>query len=314
VIALAGTAITTVLLTRNGSPTSRPTASNRTAEVASPNDSGPVQIIIDEPTCDAWAPIPINVSAAQNGGWVQRDPEIPTGDWSPELRSQYQSVGQALRTAADAAIPLAQRTPHRIIRELYDQYIAYARAYADAISVYSADDNELVLAVNSAAQAITSICNSINNRSAAARSALVNPVPAPNPLPSNADPTTPARMLIDSNPICQDWLASSAQFESDIAPMLAIDYKLTAAQWSEQDKTTMEAAETTLNAFAETKARLGSTSTNPLIADLANVSAVYMRSYAGAISSYVGADSELYNVAINVSGVVSHGCRAVENR
>jgi hypothetical protein len=313
VIAVTATVITTVLLTRAGSPSNPTTASSPADGIATENAESPVQLIIKEPTCDAWAPIPVNVSAAQNGGWVQRDPAVPVGDWSPELQNQYQTVARALRTAADATVPLAQQTPHRVIRELYDQYIAYARAYSDALSTYSADDNELILAVNSAAQAITSICTAITNRSAETRSVLVKPVPAPNPLPPTTSPRTPPRMLIERNPICPDWLDSSAQFERDIAPMLAIDFELAAAQWSQEQRATMGAAGLTLTAFADEKARLGLSSANPVVEDLANMSAVYMRAYAGALPTYIAADTELYNVAVNVSGVVSHGCRAIEN-
>ena len=36
---------------------------------------------------------------------------------------------------------LAKLTPHRVMRELYEQFIAYARAYSDAVPTYTKPDN-----------------------------------------------------------------------------------------------------------------------------------------------------------------------------
>ena len=69
---------------------------------------------------------------------------IPAADWTPELRAQYEEVGRALRSAADQAVPLVKLTPHRVVRELYEQFIAYARAYSDAIPTYTPVDQHLV--------------------------------------------------------------------------------------------------------------------------------------------------------------------------
>ncbi len=42
-----------------------------------------------------------------------------------------------MRNAADQTVALAKLTPHRVMRELYQQFIAYARAYSDAIATYT---------------------------------------------------------------------------------------------------------------------------------------------------------------------------------
>ncbi len=49
--------------------------------------------------------------------------------------------------AADQTVQLVKLTPHRAVRELYEQFIAYARAYIAAIPTYTASDNHLVGAV-----------------------------------------------------------------------------------------------------------------------------------------------------------------------
>ncbi len=45
----------------------------------------------------------------------------------------YEAVGKAMRNAADQTVNLVKVTPHRVMRELYEQFIAYARAFTDNI-------------------------------------------------------------------------------------------------------------------------------------------------------------------------------------
>ena len=49
----------------------------------------------------------------------------------------YESVGKAMRSAADQTVNLVKSTPHRVMRELYEQFIAYARAFADTVPTYT---------------------------------------------------------------------------------------------------------------------------------------------------------------------------------
>jgi hypothetical protein len=39
-----------------------------------------------------------------------------------------------------------------------------------------------------------------------------------------------------------------------------------------------------------------------------------MRAYVAATPTYISADTDLYNVAISTSGIISHGCRALGGR
>ncbi len=50
-----------------------------------------------------------------------------------------------MRSAADQMVALAKLTPHRVMRELYEQFIAYSRAYADRIPTYTPPDDNLAL-------------------------------------------------------------------------------------------------------------------------------------------------------------------------
>ena len=52
-------------------------------------------------------------------------------------------LGNAMRSAADQTVDLVKLTPHRVMRELYEQFIAYARAFADSVPTYTADDDSL---------------------------------------------------------------------------------------------------------------------------------------------------------------------------
>ncbi len=65
--------------------------------------------------------------------------------WTPDQRSMYDSVGKAMRSAADQTVPLVKLTPHRVIRELYEQFIAYSRALRGAHSTYTPHDNDLAV-------------------------------------------------------------------------------------------------------------------------------------------------------------------------
>ena len=90
----------------------------------------------------------------------------------PEAREELlEAAGEAMRTSANQLIPIAKMTPHRVMRKLYEQLIAYSWAYADAIPTYTPPDENLALVTNSAANAITSICAAIDFGSAPSRSA-----------------------------------------------------------------------------------------------------------------------------------------------
>ena len=129
------TAAVTISVTKDrGDGDRAPTAD--TFGLASADDKGPANIITEDPSCAAWAPINQTFVDVQRKGWDERDPSIPATEWTPEQRAHYEEVGRAARNAADQTVQLAKLTPHRVMRELYEQFIAYTRAYSDAIPNY----------------------------------------------------------------------------------------------------------------------------------------------------------------------------------
>ena len=150
----------------NGSPTSPPSGNN--SGIASANDTGPATVITEDPSCAAWTPIDKTLGEVQKNGWVNRDPAIPATNWTPEVRAEYEEVGRAFRNAADQAVPLARLTPHRVVREFYEQFIAYARAYSDVVPIYMPVDNHLAGVAGSTGSVLSFLCAAITSGSAQA--------------------------------------------------------------------------------------------------------------------------------------------------
>ncbi len=61
---------------------------------------------------------------------------------------------------------LAKVTPHRVMREFYEQFIAYARAYSDSVPTYEPQDDHLARVFTSSASAIANVCKAITYGSA----------------------------------------------------------------------------------------------------------------------------------------------------
>jgi len=212
VAVIAVTAAITVVVSRgSGDGASTPPA--ETYGLASADDKGPVAIITEEPTCAPWDPIRETLAQSQRQGWADRDINVPATEWSPELRAEYERVANASTAAADQLVALAKATPHRVMRELYELFIAYARAYAASIPTYTAKDNYLVAVMNSAGQVITYICRAVN---AGVASSYGQNIPSPQP-PSQfaplADPANPAGSVTLRDPTCSQWYRLLDKFE-----------------------------------------------------------------------------------------------------
>ena len=78
----------------------------------------------------------------QRSGPVERAGPIGSGlGVDTQARAQYIAAGQSMRGAAAQTVGLVKLTPHRVMRELYQQFIAYARAYAERMPKYTPADN-----------------------------------------------------------------------------------------------------------------------------------------------------------------------------
>ena len=307
----------TLLFTRGGSgdnpPTATsvsPTASGAASDVASANDRGPVNIITQDPTCAAWGPIVDTLSAEESNGWTKRDPSVPATSWTPEQRAQHETVGRALIVAADRAVTLSKLTPHRVMRQLYEQFIAYSRAYAARVPNYSPGDDHLAGVSNSTSSVITWICASISYGSASARAPLVPP-PAP-PLQTSppGSPKDLQQFLASPNPVCRDWTSAISQFNSDIAAWRATDPNIPAAQWTPQQRDLAASVTPVMRKYADTIQALGRRSDNPTLRDFADLSAQYRRAYIQSLLSYTPADNYLAHTATDSTFIVLSACQA----
>ncbi len=174
----------TLFFTRGGSgrdgPTSTSSSPTASGDVASANDTGPVAIITSDPTCEGWRTLQDTLAAAQASGWGQRDPSIP----AVRLDTRSASTVRSGRRRGCARLPIkplhfAKQTPHRVMRELYEQFIAYGRAYADSLQSYISDDDFLALANVSLSSAISGVCDAIEYGDVTARASTVPPHKTP---------------------------------------------------------------------------------------------------------------------------------------
>jgi hypothetical protein len=280
--------------------------------IASANDNGPVTVITDDPSCAPWAPINNTLAASeQQNGWDKRDPSIPASAWSPEQRTQFDAVGMAMRNAADQMVTLAKLTPHRVMRELHEQAIAYLRGYADSIPDYTANDDHLARVAIDTASAVLSICNAITYGSAAARGPLIATPAAPTQTAPPGDPAKPQRFLTAANPVCNDWQSWGSDFNSASAGWQKSDPNIPASQWSPEQKALNDAVGPLISSYADKAEQLGRRSGNPTLEDFAVLTAQYERAYVQGLPTYVPADRYLYQATTFSSGVISQACRAV---
>jgi hypothetical protein len=216
-----------------------------------------------------------------------------------------------MRSAADQMVALVKLTPHRVMRELYEQFIAYSRAYAERLPTYTPHDDDLALASGSAANAIGEICSAVSYGSASARGPLVSKPDAPSQVAPVGDPADPQRFLPATNPVCADWTAASSQFRRDTAAWADINSDIPASQWTPEQRAVNDAVAPVMNAFADELQSLGERSGNLTLNDFAVLSAQYRRAYVQALPSYNPSDNYLASAAVMVGGVVEGACLAV---
>jgi len=309
VVAVAAAVIVVVLHSNSGANSNGPT--NAASDIASANDKGPVTVITQDPTCSAWQSIDKTLGTVTDNGWAQRDPSIPASAWTPEQRSHYEAVGQALRTAADKSVALAKLTPHRVVRELYEQFIAYARSYADHIPTYIPADDEVVRVANSTNSALVTICDSIYFGAAAKRGPLVAPQAPPTRFASVGDPADPRRFLTSAASVCAEWVSTSVKFDDDTATFRSQDFNTPADQWDPAQKVINQAAASTITTFANKADQLSQRSGNAVLSDFAALSAQYYRAFVVAVPNYDSADSYLLGVGANAAATIRTACKAV---
>jgi hypothetical protein len=282
-----------------------------TSGVASVKDTGPVAVITEDPSCAAWTSINNDLANSGQGLWNDRDRSVPASAWTQKQRAQFNAAGQSMRSAAAQAVGLVKLTPHRVMRELYQQFIAYARAYSERIPKYTPADNNLAGAANSASSALGAICAAISDGPAAARGPLV-PLSAP---PSDIAPVgnlgNPQPLLTTDNAVCPEWKSALDQFGKQTLAWQQLDPNVPSIYWNREQKAVNYAVAPVMNSFASKLEQLGRQSDNAIWQDLANLSAQYRRAFVTSLPTYTPNDNHLANAANFVSTTVLGACAAV---
>ncbi|QZH66303.1 hypothetical protein [Mycolicibacterium farcinogenes] len=315
VAVIAVSIVGTVLVLRpdSGGGNGQQNTANSGSEFASANDTGPANIITEDPTCAAWGKISDDVTAASNAAkWNDQDYSVPAEDWSPEQRTAFEKESIVWATAISKVGNLAKQTPHRVMRELYGQFIAYAQAVIDAIPEYKSDDQYIVIATNKFFSAINEVCDAIYFRAAQETAPLIAAPPAPSDISSLTSESLRevGRFLNKPNSTCADWTAMAERFDKDTKAWRAIDTNISAGEWTPEQKAVIDAAIPVMETNADDMERLGRGSGNAVWEDLAVFAAQYRRAYIQAVPTYTPKYSHLTVGATHVSTAIYWACKA----
>lgn len=294
----------------SGAPTPPSEPSVVAGPAASAGDVGPVAIITSDVTCQSWRAVQSTMTEAQSAGWEQRDSTLPAEVWTPEQRSEYERVGEAMRTTADDAVGLAAMTPHRAMRELYEAYTAYGRAYANALAAYQPAHDIYARANIAAFQSISEICAAADSGAAIARGAAVPPA-APPTAPAPVDnPADPPPFIPEAGPTCARWVPAEAALVAEADPWLWIDGSVPFEQWTPEQRAIQDQIAARFAESADTLEADGRGSGNAAFEDFATLAAQYFRAFTAAVPNYAAADRDLGVVGLRLDTLVSAACQA----
>jgi hypothetical protein len=289
-----------------GSTTSSPAVAS---DVASANDTGPVAIITEDPTCNAYIDMNNSNAKIQRKWQTQRNALGPATQWTPDQRSLVEIVLTAIRNSANHAVDLAKQTPHRVMRELYEQYIAYGRAYADSIPSYVPDDNFLATAHVDFGNTLAGICTTITTKSAN-RSLAVTPVPGPSGDSNVGNLAKPQKFIGSPNANCDAWVSNENGFLTASSEWQNLDTSVEGSRWTPEQRAIQLAAYPILRAFGDGMGTIGHQSGNPILEDFGLLGQLYLRAYTSAADGYVGSDSWLSYTGMRVSNAVTAACHS----
>jgi hypothetical protein len=301
----------TLLFTRDGDKSSTPPKSDVPSDIASANDTGPVSIIMDEPTCKAFNAINNGLADIETNGWGDFRSSLGAGTtWSPEQRVQVQAVADAMRNAADQVVALAEETPHRVVRELYEQFMAYGRAYERSLADYKPADNGLASANVNASGALIGICNAIEYE-ATRRSVSLPAADPPTQVTPAGDVANPQRFITSNDTFCSTWIDRLDGFNEGTPEWQNRDGSVPASAWSTERRALEKATEPLLSTYADGISAEARKSDNPVLEDFAETASLYIRAYIESIDDYTQADSWLIHTGFRLANLVSGACRAV---
>jgi len=309
---IAVTVVITVLVVgKNSGGTESPTPTNGNgSDFASANDKGPVGIITDDPTCDAWGRIAREYSAqSESVKWAERDQTVPADAWTAEQRSMYGTVDKALGNATDQTKNLVKQTTHRVMRELYEQFIAYGHAFTKSLPTYTADDRSLAAVTDGVASALAAICSAIDYRSAQTIGPLISNPDPPSKLAPLGDPNDPQQFLSRADSACSQWTPRVEKFDGDTAAWRNTDPTVPATQWSPEEKAINDQVAPIMAAQADALEKLARSSENPILQDFGVLAAVYQRGFVKALPNYTTADFYLSQASAYLAASVNSACK-----
>jgi hypothetical protein len=310
---IAVTVVITVLVVGKDSGGESPTPTNGNgSDIASANDKGPANIITEDPTCAAWSRVSGGLAASeQKVEWTKRDPSIPASSWSGDQRAMYVAVANAMRSAADQTIGLVKETPHRVMRELYEQFVAYARKFTDSVETYASEDSHLAGAVDSLATVPGDICGADIYGSAKSQVSLIPAPAAPSRVSPIGDPANPQPFLTNSDPVCNEWLSSFQTFDADTAAWRAIDPNIPATQWTPDQRAVVDSVGPMMTRYADEVEELGRRTENPVLQDFAVTSGQYRRVYVVTLPTYTPADNYFVSASTYLAMAINAACSSV---
>ncbi|MDV3123315.1 hypothetical protein M1247_00165 [Mycobacterium sp. 21AC1] len=309
-LSIAGTVIV-LRSDSNGGDGPTQSAQGSDSEFASANDTGPATVITDDVTCDAWTRIGREYAdTVKSVNWDDRDRTVSVGAWTPEQRTMYETVGKAMTRAAEQTVGLMKRTPHRVMRELYEQFIAYAHAFTNVIPKYVADDDNFVVVTEAAGNSVSNICSAINYKSAQTISGTIADPAPPSKIATLGDAPNPEVFLPEVNPICSEWASMVSRYSDDTAAWVALDPNIEAKAWTPEQRGIIDAVTTVMTTNADDIEKLGRNSGNPTLEDFAVLGAQYRRAYAAALPTYTPRDSFLAESATYLVKIVDWACKA----
>jgi len=304
----------TLIFTRNsevaGSTT--PSKTGVPSDFASANDTGPVTIIADEPTCKSFLSLNDGLAQIEPPGWGDdRAGFGPASEWTSDQRSQVETVAKSMEKAADQAVTLAKQTPHRVVRELYEQFIAYGRAYAASIPNYTPRDNELASANINASSALLGICNSIDGGSTS-RALAIESADPPSRLSNFSEPNDSRPFIESASPNCTLWTERLDAFNAATVEWQKRDGSIPASQWTPEQRSLVDATLPVLTKFADDIAAAGRQGDGAVFEDFAETAAIYIRAFVAAGDDYQVADGWLNFTGFRIANLISSACLAAD--
>ncbi|WP_131809247.1 hypothetical protein [Mycolicibacterium setense] len=312
VAVIAVSVVGTVLVLRSDTNGGKsPNNGDGTSEFASANDTGPANIITEDPTCEAWGKIARDMDAAVPE-WNKLDYKVPGMDWTPEQRTVFENQSAALTTAIVKVANLARQTPHRVMRELYGQFNAYAQAVIDSIPNYSSTDNEIVATLNQLSSALNRVCEAIQYRAAQQSAPLIATPGDPSDIQRSGGDAerAPSRFMTGSDSSCKDWMSITEAFDKDTEAWRGIDSKISVTEWTPDQRAVMDAVGQVMGTYADDMEHLGRASGNPIWEDFAVLAAQYMRAYVQSIPTYTVNAGYLASVSSRLAYAINWACKA----